>query len=192
MQRHTHTLYTLIVTHRAQAHIKAGVSARDSADEGPPIARRDMIRLLDLSLALLGGDSHDGQDDTRLVRDKVLRLRAWLCLEDGEIDMATQSLRSHTSEASPEFMLLHCALLFRSGQREHAGATTLEWIRGDTGLAYEAASDAVQLLLENQSTSTALSAVNLLSERVLTQHALQGDEGRPSPEYSELQVYAWP
>ena len=54
--------------------------------------------------------------------------------------MATQSLSYHSSHerASPSYMLLRCALLLRSQQRSEASEQTIDWLRSDTSLSYEA------------------------------------------------------
>ena len=152
------------------------ISGRDTAGGTPEIDRRDLIRLLDLALSLLGGggagssSSFDGEGmELTALRDKILRLRAWLCMLEDEVEMATHSLNQHSARAtSPEYMLLRCALLFRSNQPEEAAAQTVEWIRSGDALPYDAAADAIALLCSHQKHRSALTAVNVLSERLGT------------------------
>jgi hypothetical protein len=165
---------------------EASTAADASEEPHDPIDRRELIRLLDLSIALLGGAPID-EVELRALRDKVLRLRAWLCMLEDEVDMATHSLNEHSSHAgSPEYMLLRCALLFRCNQPAEASAQTLEWIRSEPDLPYEAASDAVRLLCEQEAFGSALTAVNLLSERLAARDDCTLGSAF-SKEYSDLQ-----
>ena len=172
-----------------------GGSAAENANSANS-DRRQLLKLLDLALSLLGGGSSaaasDALDELDLasLRDKILRLRAWLCMLEEEIDLATQSLNQHSTAASAEYMMLRCALLFKSNQPSEAAAQTLEWLRSDTGLAYDVASDAVRLLTDNQAHGSALTAVNVLSERLSGRDELGSPcavGGALCREFSELQ-----
>lgn len=102
------------------------------------IERRDLLRLLDIAQGMLGGAPSTDVDDMGIVplRDKVLRLRAWICMLEDEMDMATHALNQHSAQvSSPEFMMLRCALLFRSNQPAEASAQILEWLRSQSDLA---------------------------------------------------------
>lgn len=105
--------------------------------------------------------------------------------------MATHSLNQHSAQASPEWMHMRCAVLFKSNQPAEASAQTVEWIRSGDSLPYSAASDAIALLCQHQAYQSALTAVNVLSERLAAgfdgaDHvATQGSE--ISLQYSELQ-----
>lgn len=153
-------------------------------NESARIQRRDVIRLLDLGLSLLGGCTYN--DDACGLSDRILRLRAWLCMQEDEVDVATQSLSQHSAQtASEEYMLIRCALLFRSGQPSEGSAQLLEWLKSQPDLSHEAASDAVQLLVESEAPSSALAAVRILTERLTKSELCLGSaEAR---EFSELQ-----
>ena len=66
------------------------IADEESTTEGaPPIERREIIRLLDLALSMLGADARAAAlelDDASVVslRNKILRLRAHLCMLDDE------------------------------------------------------------------------------------------------------------
>lgn len=207
--------------------------ASGAARVAPDIDRRDLIRLLDLALSLVGSPSVEMEEsEITALRDKILRLRAWLCMlcvthetrapalaaqlpssprsssltkyvrcrfatvsgSEDEIEMATHSLNQHSAQSSPEWMLMRCALLFKSNQPAEASAQTVEWIRSGHSLPYVAASDAIEMLCQHQAYQSALTAVNVLSERLAagfdgpdaSSHvATQGTE--ISQQYSELQ-----
>ena len=145
-----------------------GTASSGGGGAPPTIERRELIRLLDLAISLLGGSAAELEEaELSLLRDKILRLRAWLCMLEDEIEMATHSLNQHSARAScPEYMMLRCALLFKSNQPAEASAQTIEWLRSDSSLSYDAASDAITLLCNNESHRTALTAVNVLSDRI--------------------------
>ena len=110
--------------------------------------------------------------DLASLRDRILRLRAYVCMLEDEIDSATHSLSQHSASKSPELMMLRCALLFRSNRPTEASALTLDWLRSATDLEYDFASDAVRLLTDSQAHGSALTAVNVLSERIASREEL--------------------
>lgn len=177
-----------------------GVVAADGADAADGVAsagveRREQLRLLDLALAVLGSNaaSTDALDEIDLasLRDRILRLRAWLCMLEDEIDAATHSLQQHSNATSPEYMMLRCALLFRSNQPSAASALTVDWLREQTDLPHDVASDAIKLLTDSQAHASALVAANLLSERLARSDDLSapcaGGTSTLGAEYSDLQ-----
>ena len=168
-----------------------GFEALDACNSGtPPVPfeRRELVRLLDLGLTLLG-DLHTELDDTRQLRDFALRLRALICIQDKEMDLAAQSLNQHSTheqEAPDAYVLLRAHLLFNSNQPAEAQAHTLNWLRAHSSLSPTSASTAIDLLLMHDAVSAALTAVTILSERLRQRESwcVGSDE---SKQYSELQ-----
>lgn len=108
--------------------------------------------------------------------------------------MANHSLSQHSAQASPEWMHMRCAVLFKSNQPAEASAQTLEWIRSGHSLPHSAAADAIALLCQHQAYQSALTAVNVLSERLVASFDSVGganhvpDQGsEASIQFSELQ-----
>lgn len=115
--------------------------------------RRLLIRLTDLSLSFLGEDAADTE-----VRDRALRLRAWLCMLEDELDMAAQSLQRHSggladdgdamhvshedgvrTERKPHatFVLLKLALQLKTSQKAEACAYAFTWLTTDSSLSFD-------------------------------------------------------
>jgi hypothetical protein len=115
--------------------------------------RRLLIRLTDLSLSFLGEDAADTE-----VRDRALRLRAWLCILEEELDMAAQSLQRHSGgliERGDEmdvadedgartehkqhatYVLLKLALQLKTSQKAEACAQAITWLTTDSSLSFD-------------------------------------------------------
>ena len=90
-----HCAYSLAMT----GFQASGGGATDDANHGGGggVERRDLMRLLDLSISLLGDDMGDAQ----ALRDRSLRLKAWLAMQEQELDLAAQTLNLHSREHGP-------------------------------------------------------------------------------------------
>lgn len=181
------------------------------------VERRQLVRLLDLALALLGTsrstissgaaaratpaphgpyDDDSDRSDHRELRDKIARLRSWLFLLDDEVDQATYALNQHSqSPLVSEYIIMRSAILFRSHQPAEASAQTIEFLRAEPDLPHDVTSDAVELLIEHGAFTSALTSINLLSERLVSAAVGAPDGtcalriGSPaSRHFSELQI----
>ena len=155
---------------------------------GHAIDRRSLMRMLDLTIALLGDDLGDAQ----ALRDRALRLKAWLALLEDDFDLAAQALDQHTcyelrrsghtaSEAGAEaqaqavveaerdvgageagYHLLTFTLLFKTNRKAEACSQVLDWV---STTPFDMSRDALQLLQENDASNTAVDACSLLLDR---------------------------
>ena len=155
---------------------------KEGASDG--YSRRVLIRLCDLALAILG---EHAADTSPHLRDRVLRLKCWLCLEEDELDDASQALSQHGKDASiDEHRLLHLSLLFRTNQQGEACEQALQWLRTASELPFAAGRDAMKLLLEHNAAPAALQACDVLLDRL--RRVYSGDDAlnRGRDEYSEM------
>ena len=164
---------------------------------GHAIDRRSLMRMLDLTIALLGDDL----GDTQALRDRALRLKAWLALLEDDFDLAAQALDQHTcyelrrsghtaSEVGAEagavveaerdvgvgeagYHLLTCTLLFKTNRKAEACSQVLEWV---STTPFDMSEDALQVLQENDCPATAFEACSRLLDRFASSQE----------EYSEL------
>jgi hypothetical protein len=176
----------------------AGIDG-EGGGTGHAIDRRSLMRMLDLTIALLGDDLGDAQT----LRDRALRLKAWLALLEDDFDLAAQALDQHTchelrrsghtaSEAGAEagaeavveagrdvgageagYHLLTFTLLFKTNRKAEACSQVLDWV---STTPFDMSRDALQVLQENDASKTAVDACS----RLLDRFASSQDE------YSEL------
>ena len=163
----------------------AAAGGSSAVERTTPFERHDLIRLLDLGLALLG-DLGSEIDDVRRLRDSALRLRALLCIQENEIDLAAHALRQHSASKTDAFSLLNTLLLFRCNQPAEAQAHALDWLRSSEHMPGATATTLIDLFVANDAISAALSAIGVLTERLAQrgEWAAGSDEGL---EYAELQ-----
>ena len=150
----------------------------------PPFERRDLVRLLDLGLAMLG-DLASEIDEVQRLRDGALRLRALLCIQEKEVDLAAHSLRQHSAHKTDAYELLHTHLLFSCHQPAEAQAYALEWLRSKPHASSSTATTLIDLLVMHDAISAALTSITLLSERLGQGEWHVGSE--EAEQYSELQ-----
>ncbi|KAL1511266.1 hypothetical protein AB1Y20_006074 [Prymnesium parvum] len=136
----------------------------------PPYNQAALIRLLDLATGLLPDSDQDAYD----LRDRITRLRAWLCIEEGDVDMAAQALSRHVDASNDEYRLLNYNLLFRTHRPGEACSQVLSWVR-DTApgrLSFDGAMDAIALLIEKEEKGAARQTCHALVERLRGAFAL--------------------
>ena len=169
----------------------------EGSGAGHAIDRRSLMRMLDLTIALLGDDLGDAQ----ALRDRALRLKAWLALLEDDFDLAAQALDQHTcyelrrsghtaSEAGAEaeaveeaerdvgageagYHLLTFSLLFKTNRKAEACSQVLDWV---STTPFDISRDALQVLQENDCSKSAVDACSRLLERFASSQE----------EYSEL------
>ena len=174
----------------------AGIDG-EGGGAGHAIDRRSLMRMLDLTIALLGDDLGDAQ----ALRDRALRLKAWLALLEEDFDLAAQALDQHTcyelrrgghtaSEARAEaeavveaerdvgageagYHLLTFTLLFKTNRKAEACSQVLDWV---STTPFDMSRDALQVLQENDCSKSAVDACSRLLERFASSQE----------EYSEL------
>ena len=174
----------------------AGIDG-EGGGAGHAIDRRSLMRMLDLTIALLGDDLGDAQ----ALRDRALRLKAWLALLEEDFDLAAQALDQHTcyelrrgghtaSEAGAEaeavveaerdvgageagYHLLTFTLLFKTNRKAEACSQVLDWV---STTPFDMSRDALQVLQENDCSKSAVDACSRLLERFASSQE----------EYSEL------
>ena len=163
----------------------AGIDG-EGGGAGHAIDRRSLMRMLDLTIALLGDDLGDAQ----ALRDRALRLKAWLALLEDDFDLAAQALDQHTcyelrrsghtaSEAGAEaeavveaerdvgageagYHLLTFTLLFKTNRKAEACSQVLDWV---STTPFDMSRDALQVLQENDCPSSAVDACSRLLDR---------------------------
>ena len=147
---------------------------------GHAIDRRSLMRMFDLAIALLGDDLGDAQ----ALRDRALRLKAWLALLEEDFDLTAQALDQHScyelrssghagSEADSEaerdvgggeagYHLLTFTLLFKTNRKAKACSQVLDWV---STTPFHMSRDALQLLQENNCPVAAVEACSRLLDR---------------------------
>ena len=145
-----------------------------------PYDQRALIRMVDLAVGLLP----DADTDAKDLRGQILRLRAWLCMEEDELDMAAQTLAQHDDQSNDVYRLLQCNLLFRTNQAGEACSRAVEWLRSATpgSLCFEGAMDTIALMIEREEGATALQLCYLVLERLRAGISLL--DGGPTTELS--------
>ena len=149
----------------------ASVAGVDPAG-GEAADPRDLLKLVDLALGLLG----DGDEHVAL-RDRALRLRSWFCLREDELEAAGQALQLHSATDDQTCRLLKLTLMLKSSQKAAACKEAVEWLRdGSKPLPFVTGREAVRLLAEQGCARAALDAVGAIVDRFSSD----------ASEYSEL------
>ena len=143
-------------------HVDAEEEDSQAAASDTKEVRKQLIRLTDLSLSFL--DDADSHVD---LRDRALRLRAWLCILNDDLERAAQSLQQHSGSSPfdpsamtldaasytanetkphPTYMLLQLALYFKTSRTAEACAEAISWLSTDSSLTFERVRTAVRLV----------------------------------------------
>jgi len=165
------------------------VTAEESGDKDKEGARQ-LIRIIDTALAILGDLDHE---QIAAARDSALRMKAHLCMLEEEFDAAAIALSQHSNPATDAdddaaVRILKAKLLLRTNQKAEACAQLLGWLRNNSELRFSSARTVLQLLVECQCMPAALEACGVLHERFVASSSEAMDTADTAfvEEFSEL------